>query len=322
MIAHAFARAEPAPSRANPREQVRRRLHQLDACLEQLEEAHERGALTVPVPLALVIGRYVPAVVPGMTITQALELVMREQEPQLACGRIAPSAAPSVERAGSTAPVEGLLTEIDETDARDLTERIRAAACTANRVCSLLVEAHERRAWSALGYLTWSDYIRAEFRLSRSRSYELLDHGRVLRELEAATGLSGIPDISAYAAAQIKPYLAEVTAAIRARAAGLSPEGIARVAEQVVQEARSGHVAVRGHRRTPGLSAQDAGVEAPRDIDISRLYDAVDTLAHMPAAASTLTVIPPGDAHRLEGLHDACHWLLDFARAWHPGGPV
>jgi hypothetical protein len=344
MIAQVCARAEPAAGRAVPREQVRLRLRQLDACLEQLEGAHERGAVTVHVPLALAVGRYVPAVAPGMTITHAHDLVMREQEPHLACSRMAAStptgsamrgdargdsgggraddrrgaalsgsascegSVKSVEPAGFTTSGDGLVAEIDETAARELTERIRAAACTAHRVCSLLVEAHERRAWSALGYHTWSDYIRAEFRLSRSRSYELLDHGRVLRALEAATGLSGIPDISAYVAAQIKPHLAEVTEAIRARTAGLPPEGVARVADQVVQEARSGHGVVPSDRRTS-------------ELDISRLYEAVHTLAHMPAVASTLAVIPSADARRLHGLHDACRWLLEFARAWPPAGP-
>jgi hypothetical protein len=312
MGAQISAHSDPAASRAFSRDHVRLRIRQLDACLERLEGAHERGAVTVPDALAMVVGRYVPGLRSGMTITHAIELVMREQEPHLAY-----SGAPRPDhRREPAAPAQpdsqpfddGRDMAIDENGARELTERIRAAAHTAHRLCSLLVEAHERRAWLALGYPTWAEYVGAEFRLSRSRSYELLDHGRVLRALEAATGLSGIPDISAYAAAQIRPHLDEVTQAIRARCAGLSRPEIARAAEQVVREIRSRHVTERNDRRA---------LEAQRGHDLlSRLYDAVHTLTQMPDVSETLRIIPPGHAHHLDGLYLASSWLTELARAW------
>jgi hypothetical protein len=297
--------ADPAGSRAFSRDQVRLRIRHLDACLERLEGAHERGVVTVPVPLAMAIRRYVPAVAPGMAITHAIELVMREQEPHLACSAAARSEAPGRERI--TASAESGV-EIDERGARELTDRIRAAAHNAHRLCSLLVEAHDVRAWAAIGYSTWSDYIRSEFRLSRSRSYELLDHGRVLRALEAATGLSGIPDITPYAATQIKPHLAEVTEAIRARTAGLPPESVARVADQVVWEVRSRHI-----------SERKAAQGAPGGSDVARLFEAVQILADMPDIPVTLKAILPSNAHHLERLDTATRWLDEFARAWRDG---
>jgi hypothetical protein len=300
MGTQAVAPAEPATARTLSREQARLQLRHLDACLERLEGAHERGVMTVPVPLALAMRRYVPALAPGMAITHAMELVMREQEPHLACSGAARSEAPG--REGTTTSA-GPDTEIDERGARDLTERIRRAANTAHGLCSLLVEAHERRAWVALGYPTWSDYIRAEFRLSRSRSYELLDHGRVLRALRAATGVSGNPDISAYAAVQIKPHLAEVTEAIRTRTAGLPPEGIARVVEQIVWEVRSRHSA---QRRTDRASS---------DIALDRLVDALNVLASMPDVCAILKVLRTDSVQRLDPLPDALRWLTDLASA-------
>jgi len=310
MSARIPAHADPESSRAFSRDHVRLRIRQLDACLERLEGAHERGAVTLSGALTLTIGRYVPGLVPGMTITHAIDLVMREQEPHLACsGAVRPGDRREPARPTPPDPPAvngGRVTAIDENAARQLTERIRAAAHTAHRLCSLLVEAHERRAWVALGYPTWSEYIRTEFRLSRSRSYELLEHGRVVRDLESATGLSGIPDISPHAAAQIKPHLDEVVQAIRARCRGLPPEGIARVADQVVREVRARHSIDRTDRR----ALEACG------IDLSRLYHAVHTLALMPEVGTLLPVIPPGDAHRLDGLDRACSWLTELARAW------
>jgi hypothetical protein len=304
-----LASAEGAAPGMVARDHVRLRIRQLDACLERLERAHEHGAATLSGALAVAMSRYVPGLVPGMTITHAMDLVMREQEPHLASRAVRQDDrrewAPAPP-AGSPVVDDGPRTQIDESGARELTDRIRAAAHSAQRLCSLLVEAHERRAWVALSYPTWADYVRAEFRLSRSRSYELLEHGRVVRALESATRLSGIPDISAYAAAQIRPHLDEVTAAISARCRGLPPEGVARVASQVVQEVRARCISERTGR---------SALEARRRVDLCRLYDAVHTLTRMPEVEMMLSIVPPGDDH-LAGLDRACSWLTEFARAW------
>jgi hypothetical protein len=47
-------------------------------------------------------------------------------------------------------------------DARELTERIREAAET---VRELVLEAHDRNAWEALGYDSWQDYVGVELHL-------------------------------------------------------------------------------------------------------------------------------------------------------------
>ena len=49
-----------------------------------------------------------------------------------------------------------------------------------------MLEAHDRRAWQALGYPTWEQYVKKEFNLSRSRSYQLLDRAKVTHALFAA----------------------------------------------------------------------------------------------------------------------------------------
>jgi hypothetical protein len=70
---------------------------------------------------------------------------------------------------------------LDRADATALTQRIRT---TADGLCDLLLEAHDGKAWKALGYKTWNDYVKAEFDMSRRNSYRLLKQARVGHELE------------------------------------------------------------------------------------------------------------------------------------------
>ena len=107
-------------------------------------------------------------------------------------------------------------TEITKAQARKLTDRIKTAA---DQLWSLLLEAHEGKAWKALGYKTWEAYIGAEFDMSRRQSYNLLDRGRVIREIEAAAGESvhDRAQITVAKSQAIKPVLPEVTQEIRDR---------------------------------------------------------------------------------------------------------
>lgn len=117
-------------------------------------------------------------------------------------------------------------------EARTVTDRINT---TAGQLCDLLVEAHERGAWRALGYATWGEYVGAEIRVTRQRSYQLLDQGRVMAALREAVGggqmstsvdsdlrqgndlRDSLPPISEAEARDIKPVLGAVVAEIRER---------------------------------------------------------------------------------------------------------
>ncbi|HET7875886.1 MAG TPA: hypothetical protein VFN71_10205 [Methylomirabilota bacterium] len=126
----------------------------------ELEEADEREEVIVSGQLAGRLGEHVPALVPGITISEAIELVFRAQEPHL---RTSPS--PTAE------PVKAPRRACEPLDARAasaLTERIREAT---HQVCLPLLEAHERRAARATG--AGACYVQKEFSLSRRRSYEL-----------------------------------------------------------------------------------------------------------------------------------------------------
>lgn len=68
-------------------------------------------------------------------------------------------------------------------EARALTQQIQR---TTVRLWLLVTEAHDRKAHLALGYETWADYVRAELKMSESRSYQFLDTGHVMKALASA----------------------------------------------------------------------------------------------------------------------------------------
>lgn len=113
------------------------------------------------------------------------------------------------------------IAEISKAQARKLTDRIKTAA---DDLWALLLEAHEGKAWRALGYATWEAYIGAEFDMSRRQSYNLLDQCRVVRAIEEASGVQHVAQISHRTAQAIKPDLPEVVAEIREKVnAGADP---------------------------------------------------------------------------------------------------
>jgi hypothetical protein len=220
---------------------------------------------------------------------------------------------------------------LDVTQARALTDEIRESA---DHVCRLLVEAHSRRAWSALGYGSWEEYVRTEFGLSRSRSYQLLDQARVIRAIEESIGVSRILDISPHAAEQLKPHLADVVEAVRMHAAGAPESCLPSIAGRVIQEER-GRIArgdpPRSAARTHGAAA--AATDAPSTQDVGRgaavpvldaraprlrgrLADALTTLLQMPPVDQTLCQLQEATLLPVADLRVALLWLEQFVREW------
>jgi hypothetical protein len=174
----------------------------------------------------------------------------------------------------------------------------------------LLLEAHNRRAWSALGYVTWEQYVREEFGLSRSRSYELLDHGRLIRTLEVAAGMSGIADISAFAARQLKPRLHEVAEEVRHRTANAPQEQVADIVAKVIGEERA---KLSGLRSADDPARDGEARRSRHDSDLTSLCDAIHTLAQMPPVEATLARIPADQRWRLGPVDGAVAWLTELA---------
>jgi hypothetical protein len=88
------------------------------------------------------------------------------------------------------------ITELDPSSARQLTDRIKVAV---EGTWLLIQEAYLSRAWAALNYATWDEYLDTEFRgarlaLPREERAETVqsmrEAGMSLRAISAATGLS------------------------------------------------------------------------------------------------------------------------------------
>ena|SRR5579864_1164763 len=61
----------------------RQRLRRLDDCLELLEQAHELDMTKVTDRIADAVADRVPTIHPGMLIADAIEEVLRQQEPYM-----------------------------------------------------------------------------------------------------------------------------------------------------------------------------------------------------------------------------------------------
>lgn len=124
--------------------------------------------------------------------------------------------------------------EMSEAKAREITDAIRAAA-TATYV--LLARAHEGKAYKALGYDTWADYVRNEFDITASRSYQLLDLSKVVREIEAATPEGTVVALTEAQARDIKRELPQITERIKAEVSD-DPEEAAGTVERIIEDIR------------------------------------------------------------------------------------
>lgn len=76
--------------------------------------------------------------------------------------------------------------DFTEDEARRLTADIKAWAGT---LWVKLKYAHDGKAYKAMGYSTWVDYLRDEFDISKSQGYRLLAHARTMDQLADAAGL-------------------------------------------------------------------------------------------------------------------------------------
>lgn len=131
--------------------------------------------------------------------------------------------------------VEGFDQPLTTDEAQELTEHIRS---TADVLYVLLARAHAGKAWSALGYSTFADYVREEFNMSRSRAYQILDQHRVIEALEAA-----VPDgtqlrITEAQARDLKSVINEVVPAVQSATAGMTAEDAQQMTEEIVEDYR------------------------------------------------------------------------------------
>jgi hypothetical protein len=309
---------------------------QLDGCLNAVEEAIERGEDVVSPELDRSLHSLVPGVRRGMFLTAALEHIFASQEQLfsyqateepldhdlVACCEDASNFTWSL-TSGEPHVTRGW--QISEAAAKDLTARIRDRL---GEFPLLLLEAHEQRAWVPLRHRSWEQYVRLEFSLSRSRSYELLDQARVIRALRLAAPSQRIPPISALAANQIKPLLGEVVDELRRQVGGERPETVGGhidgVVRDVVARARaraaiskaSASISRPTRSNLRLLSDRDTQPDPAIPVDSPSLIDVVALLARQASAVDVLRNMSDAESEQLADLPQAVSWLGELLIAW------
>lgn len=245
--------------------------------------------------------------------------------------------------------VEPLTTD----EARHLTDNIRT---TAGLLFTLLARAHKGRAWVALGYSTFADYVHEEFDMSRSRAYQILDQATVVAAIEEATP-DGTPlAITEAAARDLKTILGDVVPDIAERTEGLPPEEAGHIVDEMIGNYRD---QVRDKREQDALDREEAAMDAadragfsgsggnpsgggsyvpppddvydddPEDTGLDAaqvrqriaaaydLYTTLTVLKGMPEPDSLISVIP---VERRMQINDAIEaslgWLAEFRDQW------
>jgi len=124
---------------------------------------------------------------------------------------------------------------MDSDEAQEITEAIRASA-TATYI--LLAQAHAGKAYKALGYSTWADYVNEEFSISSSRSYQLLDLSKAVKMIEEASPEGTEVKLTEAQARGIKKELPRITEQIKEATKDKSPTEAAEMIDEIIDEAR------------------------------------------------------------------------------------
>lgn len=128
-----------------------------------------------------------------------------------------------------------LISEMSEDEAHEITDAIRATA-TATYV--LLARAHEGKAYKALGYETWAEYVKNEFDMSTQRSYQLLDLSKAVAMIESVTPEGTEVRLTEAQARDIKRELPRITEIIEEETEGMEPEDASETVDRLIEEMR------------------------------------------------------------------------------------
>ena len=103
-----------------------------------------------------------------------------------------------------------IFAKLSPDEAKQLTDDIKS---TTTALYVLLKRAHDERAWSALGYKSWTNYIESEFDFSRARSYQLINQAQVIEQINEAAGVDIY--LTEKEARDIKKRLPEITESLQ-----------------------------------------------------------------------------------------------------------
>lgn len=195
-------------------------------------------------------------------------------------------------------PLDVATTEFTKEEATNHTEIIKAAIESINtkleEVSEMLLQAKQRGADRALGYANWEEYIRTEFHMSRSRSYQLIDKARIMLELERAidgeTDEITMPHLTTTEIGVVKDDLQEVVTEIQERTKDAEPEDVAEIVQEVVQEAKTRRASNgSGTTKIEPQPVVPEAAEVEDDVIDGELMDEKD--GHLQAAANRLFLL-------------------------------
>lgn len=154
-------------------------------------------------------------------------------------------------------PVEPLTVEAARALTLDVRRALEDARTAVARLAGRVKAAHDARVWTVLGYDTWAEYAAAEFAVSRSHAYRLLDLARTAEEITGAVAALGvltpashagdIPlDLPIRAVVELRGRMGEMRDVLAERlqeayddqGGHLTPEAVAAVVHDVVADVR------------------------------------------------------------------------------------
>lgn len=231
---------------------------------------------------------------------------------------------------------------LTETEARELTEHIRSVA---DALYVLIARAHAGRAWEPLGYNSFADYVRAEFDISKSRAYQLLDQAKVVAEITAAAPDGTQINITEAAARDLKHVIGELAPDIAEATANVDPDDAAGIIEELIEDYRNrdddndesdeeedneynGDYTGNGNSRNDEEDDEDfSDIDALLDSDSDdlrrriestyALFTSLSALRNMPEPAQIIEWIQEGRRPQIAAfLPGALDWIQRFASEW------
>jgi len=119
--------------------------------------------------------------------------------------------------------------------AKEITERIKT---TTNVLYLLIKRAHAGKAYTALGYKTFEEYVRSEFNYSRSYAYKLLNQANVIQAIEEKAPEGTQIYIGDSTARGLRKVLPEILEDVEEKTEGLNPDDAGAVIEDIIREHR------------------------------------------------------------------------------------
>lgn len=120
-------------------------------------------------------------------------------------------------------------------EAQTLTSAIRTSAIA---TYVLLSAAHEGRAYKAMGYSTWRDYVKTEFDMSVQNSYRLLNVATVISEIEKVAPEGVHVKITQAQARDLRKELPAITEQIRCQTEGLNADEAIEAIDDIITDHR------------------------------------------------------------------------------------